>query len=175
MAAKTLLPKPVETKNTYELLVILKPVVETDANNSPSKSVEDALAKVGATVANVDKMGRRRLPYMIDKQKDGMMVSIIADIPATELDNLRRAFKLNDDVLRVTMVQVSESDIEAIHKSAQLRTQGRGGPQDRNNSHRRGPRDNNNRDSRGPRPAGNRDNAPAPAADATPAEAPAAE
>ena len=32
---------------------------------------------IPGSVSNIDKMGRRRLPYLIDKQKDGMVVSIL--------------------------------------------------------------------------------------------------
>jgi small subunit ribosomal protein S6 len=52
----------------YELLYIIKPEVAEEAIDGIVEKFNGILVKEGATVAEVDKWGKRKLAYEIDKK-----------------------------------------------------------------------------------------------------------
>src|ERR1044072_4555895 len=47
--------------NTYEALIILKPILDVDNSDSVLKSVEDQIENLKGKVVKKDKLGRKRL------------------------------------------------------------------------------------------------------------------
>lgn len=55
-------------------------------------------------VTKIDRWGRRKLAYEIDKQRDGYYVFMYADIDPLNLPELERNLKLSGNVLRYLIV-----------------------------------------------------------------------
>ncbi len=92
-------------KRAYELGFI----VRLDSNEEViNESVSQVQTWVEANelgqVTKIDRWGRRKLAYEIDKQRDGYYVFMYADIDPVNLPELERNLKLSSTVLRYLIV-----------------------------------------------------------------------
>ncbi|MBR1943830.1 30S ribosomal protein S6 [bacterium] len=92
----------------YELLTILKANLDTDEIDKVIEKMDSDLAELGGKVESRDKMGRKKLAYDIQKSRDGFFVNTILSMPEEKVADFRRALKLNDNVLRVMLLDVTE-------------------------------------------------------------------
>jgi len=92
----------------YEVMVILEPALEESAVQQMINRSTEVLTKGSGTVNRVEKWGKRRLAYELNHRTEGYYVlfDITSDIePVNELD---RALRLADDVLRHKIVRIPE-------------------------------------------------------------------
>lgn len=75
-------------------------ILPAEADEALIGQAVDRIARSGAEVANVDRWGRRRFAYEIERQHEGyyVVVRFTAD-PATQAE-LERTLALADEVLR---------------------------------------------------------------------------
>ena len=59
-----------------------------------------AFTKNGGTIKAVNKWGRKRLAYAINKRTNGFYVNVEFEAPGTVLAHLERAYQLDEMVLR---------------------------------------------------------------------------
>ena len=93
---------------TYELLTILKPNLDTDEADKFIEKIDSDLAELGGKVDSRDKMGRRKLAYDIKKSRDGFFVTTVLSMPENKVADFKRALKLNDNVLRIMFLDITE-------------------------------------------------------------------
>lgn len=86
--------------NPYELMFIIDPDLEEEAAKKVVAAVKDSIAGVGGEVTAERMMGKRRLAYEIKKKTDGLYVLIHFQAPPTAIEELNRALRINDQVLR---------------------------------------------------------------------------
>jgi small subunit ribosomal protein S6 len=92
----------------YEVMVILEPALEESAVQQVINRSTEVLTKGAGTVNRVEKWGKRRLAYELNHRTEGYYVlfDVTSDIePMNELD---RALRLADDVLRHKIVRIPE-------------------------------------------------------------------
>ena len=124
-ANDVLLPEAVTRTETYEILGIFRSTGETEAN--PAAVLEQLIVQNGGTITNNDKMGRRRLAYPIDRQKDGFMASIIAKLPTQAVKPMKATLALNESVLRVNFIKLDKATEKSIlnpRQRPEARTEG---------------------------------------------------
>ena len=93
----------------YELLYIIKPDVAEEAIDGIVEKFNGILVKEGATVAEVDKWGKRRLAYEINKKyREGYYVLVKFNGPATAVDECERLMKIDDSILRQMTTKAGE-------------------------------------------------------------------
>jgi len=97
--------------NTYEAFVILKPILDVDNSDNVLKVIEDAIDSLGGKVVKKDKLGRKRLAYEINKFKDGFITTYLFKLPPAGITSLKRTCQLNEDILRLAVVNRSNVDI----------------------------------------------------------------
>ena len=84
----------------YEALVIVK-AVGTDPEMQQAAVQADALiTKLGGTVEQSRGMGRRRLAFRINRQPEGYYHFVEFQLPAGQVDELKRQLRLNESVIR---------------------------------------------------------------------------
>ena len=93
----------------YELLYIIK----TDVGEEQTQAVIDRyngiLEGEGATVEKVDKWGKRKLAYTIDKKyTDGFYVLVNFKGEANAVDEVDRLMKIDENLLRHMITRVDE-------------------------------------------------------------------
>lgn len=92
----------------YEVLTILKANLDNDEVDKVIEKIDSDMTELGGKVESRDKMGRRKLAYDIKKSRDGFFVNTIISMPEEKVAEYRRALKLNDNVLRVMFLDVTE-------------------------------------------------------------------
>ncbi|WP_373532277.1 30S ribosomal protein S6 [Vampirovibrio sp.] len=118
--------------NTYEAFVILKPILDVDNSDNVLKVIEDAVENLNGKVVKKDKLGRKRLAYEINKFKDGFITTYLFKLEPSSVLSLKRTCQLNEDILRLTLVNRSNIDI------TDASVYGRERPQDRDRPDHRG-------------------------------------
>lgn len=103
--------------NTYEALIIFKPMIDVEGNDDAVKAIEASVTKKKGKVLKVDKMGRKRLAYDIQKFKDGQVAAFALELPAKAVEAFRRDCKLNEDILRCLVVRRDRESLLAERKS----------------------------------------------------------
>lgn len=98
----------------YELLCIIKPNLDMEESDKVVEALEKTIKEFGGKVANVDKMGRKKLAYEIKDFKDGFYVTLKMEFVEDKIVELKRNLTLNDNVLRFMMM--SESKVKSTVK-----------------------------------------------------------
>jgi small subunit ribosomal protein S6 len=79
--------------------------------------VQDVIVKNGGTANALNKWGRKRLAYSINKKTNGFYVNIEFTAPAPLLASLERAFQLDEMILRFLTIQLDQKAIAARAKA----------------------------------------------------------
>ena len=84
----------------YETTFILDPGLdETQVNGEVEKTTE-WIKGLGGEVLEVQRWGKRRLAYEINRRRDGVYTLILYQGPGAIVKELDRRFRLNESVLR---------------------------------------------------------------------------
>ena len=92
----------------YEVMVILEPALEESAVQQLINRSTEVLTKGAGTVNRVEKWGKRRLAYELNHRTEGYYVLFDITSEPAPLDELDRALRLADDVLRHKIVRIPE-------------------------------------------------------------------
>jgi small subunit ribosomal protein S6 len=88
----------------YEIMLILPAEAEDDVVTGVVDRINKVLADSGGEVGKVDKWGRRRLAYEIDKRTEGYYVVAEMSADPTTIRELERVLQLVDEVVRFKVV-----------------------------------------------------------------------
>lgn len=92
----------------YEVMVILEPALEESAVQQMINRSTEVLTKGSGTVNRVEKWGKRRLAYELNHRTEGYYVLFDVTADIAPMDELDRALRLADDVLRHKIVRIPE-------------------------------------------------------------------
>lgn len=93
----------------YELLYIIKTDVSEEQNAATIERYNGILANEGAEVTSVDKWGKRRLAYTIDKKySDGFYVLVKFNGESNAVDEVDRLMKIDENLIRHMITRVDE-------------------------------------------------------------------
>lgn len=92
---------------TYEVVLIIHTDLDETATNEAVEKVKGWITTAGGTVSKVDSWGKRRLAYVIRKQRDGQYFLITADFPPAFTSELERNLRFLEPVIRfmITVVE----------------------------------------------------------------------
>jgi small subunit ribosomal protein S6 len=93
---------------TYEVMFILDADLDKEANEKAIEKVQELIKKNDGKVENVDRWGRRKLAYLIDKHKDGFYVVITFKGESKTINELDRVLKLTGEIIRFMIVRIGE-------------------------------------------------------------------
>ncbi|MGO0123480.1 30S ribosomal protein S6 [Desulfothermobacter acidiphilus] len=89
----------------YETMYIVRPQLEEEAVEAVVEKFKKIVEEKGGTVVNVDRWGKRRLAYPIDKEREGYYVVMAFQAESPVVNELDRVFKITGDVLRHIVVR----------------------------------------------------------------------
>jgi small subunit ribosomal protein S6 len=84
----------------YEIMYILRPDLSDDQADESIKKYRDIIETNGATDIEIQQRGKRRLAYLIGKNRDGIYVQVNYTGSGQEIAPLERAMRLSEDVIR---------------------------------------------------------------------------
>jgi small subunit ribosomal protein S6 len=92
----------------YEIMFIVDPNVPEDAVDQISSQVEGVITDGGGEVEQIEKMGRRKLAYEIDKKREGFYVLLTVGANGDIIKEVERRFRVMDQILRYLTVRIDE-------------------------------------------------------------------
>ena len=84
----------------YELVCIIQPDLDETAFNGVLDRVKGWISDSGGSVDKVDVWGRRRMAYIIHKQKEGQYVLLNITINPSATSELERNLRFQEPILR---------------------------------------------------------------------------
>ena len=93
---------------TYELLAILKPNLDQDEVDKFCEKLESTLKSLKGKTLEVNKEGRKRLPYEVKGFLDGYMLTAVIELAEDQVVEFKRVLKLNDNIIRTMFVDVKK-------------------------------------------------------------------
>jgi len=93
----------------YEVVFVLAPTLTEEEADEMVETYSGVAKEMGAEVADVDKWGKRRLAFPVQKHSEGYYTVLTLQEPAGKaVSELERRFKVTDAVIRFLTVRVDE-------------------------------------------------------------------
>lgn len=93
----------------YELFYMIKTDITEEQTEAVIEKFNGILAREGAEVTAVDKWGKRKLAYVIDKKyREGYYVLVKFNGTPAAVNEADRLLKIDDNVLRHMITKVGE-------------------------------------------------------------------
>ena len=92
---------------SYEVLTVYKASLDAEEVDKNLAKIEETVAGYEGKIEKTDKMGRKKLAYEIEKFNDGYFVNQIITMPAEKVKEFRRLLKLNENILRTMILDVT--------------------------------------------------------------------
>jgi len=84
----------------YELVCVIQPDLDETAFNGLVEKVKGWISESGGSVDKVDVWGKRKLAYLIKKQREGQYVLLNVTMEPTAIVELERNLRYQEPVLR---------------------------------------------------------------------------
>lgn len=92
----------------YEIMYIIRPNIEEEAQKEVIERFSGILTENGATIDKVDEIGSRRLAYEINDFRDGYYVVLNFKSGQEAVAEFERRAKFSDDIIRHIVVRLDE-------------------------------------------------------------------
>ena len=91
-------------KHKYETTFILEPGLDETRVNDEVERVSQWIRDLGGEILDVQRWGKRRLSYEINKKRDGIYTLLLYQGPGETVKEVERRLRLNESVMRVLTV-----------------------------------------------------------------------
>ena len=93
----------------YEELFIIKPEATEEEIDQVIEQLKTVITSAGGTVDKVDKWGKRRLAYRVDKHREGSYVLFQFTSAPETVKELERRLRVIDAVIKFLTVRIDET------------------------------------------------------------------
>jgi len=93
----------------YEVMVILDAGLEEEQIRGVLDRTAKLITEQGGTPGRVDRWGKRRLAYEINKRSEGFYVVLEAKAEPAVMSEVDRMLRLSDDVMRHKVVRIPDA------------------------------------------------------------------
>jgi small subunit ribosomal protein S6 len=93
----------------YEMIFIVRPDVADEEVQKLITQMESVVASAGGKVEKVEKMGRRRLAYRVERQREGFYVLFYVQGTGDTVKEFERRLKVTDTVIKYLTVCTDET------------------------------------------------------------------
>lgn len=97
-------------QRTYELMFIVRPDMPEEEMDKLISNLESNIASSGGTVKGTDKMGKRRLAYLVRKFQEGQYVLITLEGTGATIHEVERRLRVSEPVIKFITVRVDEEN-----------------------------------------------------------------
>ena len=85
----------------YETVYILEPAFDENRTAEEATKVSGWITDLGGEVVEVQKWGKRRLAYEIERKRDGVYTMIVWNGQGPMVKEIERRLRLNESIMRV--------------------------------------------------------------------------
>ena len=93
---------------TYELMFIVRPDMADEDLEKLVSLLETTVASAKGSVKSIDRMGKRRLAYMVRKFREGIYILMTIEGEGTVIHELERRLRVTEQVIKFLTVRVDE-------------------------------------------------------------------
>ncbi len=95
-------------QRTYEVMFIVRPDMPEEEVEKLVSTLESQVSSTGGTVKNVERMGKRRLAYVVRKFFEGMYILLTVEGGGQVVRELERRLRVTEPVIKFITVRVDE-------------------------------------------------------------------
>ncbi len=95
-------------QRTYELMFIVRPDLTEEEQDKLVANVESQVGTAGGTVKSVERMGKRRLAYLVRRFQDGIYVLMVLEGDGVMVKEVERRLRVTEPVIKFITVRVDE-------------------------------------------------------------------
>lgn len=105
----------------YEIMFIVDPSLPEEEIDQLNSEVESIVKGGGGEVESIEKMGRRKLAYEVERRTDGFYVLCTVAADGEIVKEVERRFRVMDPVLRYLTVRVDieEKRLDKLRRARQ--------------------------------------------------------
>ncbi len=113
---------------TYELMFIVRPDLVDEDVDKVISTIEAQVTSAGGTVKSVDRMGKRRLAYLVRNFADGLYILFTIEGPGSAITEVERRLRVTEPVIKFITVRVDDEQkrLEKVKKIRDSRRRGQG-------------------------------------------------
>lgn len=113
---------------TYELMFIVRPDLADEEVDKVIQTVETQITSVGGTVKSTERMGKRRLAYLVRGFNDGLYILVHIEGPGSVIHEVERRLRVTEPVIKFITVRVDEEQkrLDKVKKLRDSRRRGQG-------------------------------------------------
>ncbi len=113
-------------QRTYEVMFIVRPDMPEEEQDRLISTLESQVSAGGGKLANVERMGKRRLAYVVRKFQEGLYVLLTVEGSGAVVAELERRLRVSEPVIKFITVRVDEEQkrlakVKAIRDSKKRR------------------------------------------------------
>ncbi len=102
--------------NHYESVIIFNATLEDSQIESILLSIQEQMEANGVEISSIEKIGRKRLAYPIQKGKSGFYVISNFTSPREYIAKFERILRLDENVIRFLTIKLEKKDLAFIEK-----------------------------------------------------------
>jgi small subunit ribosomal protein S6 len=103
-------------KSHYENVVIVNATLEDEQVESIINHIQETIRINGGEITDVEKLGRKRLAYPIQKSKSGFYIIFRFIAPSNLIVKLERMYRLDESIVRYLTVTLDKRALEHLAK-----------------------------------------------------------
>jgi small subunit ribosomal protein S6 len=113
---------------SYEIMFIVNPNTPEEEIDKINSQIEGIITSGGGTIEKIEKMGKRRLAYDVDKHREGFYVLFVLTGNGDIIKECERRLRVMDPVIKYITVRLDEETrrLEKIKSYRQRRAARRG-------------------------------------------------
>jgi small subunit ribosomal protein S6 len=92
----------------YELMFIVRPDMPEEEQDKLISNLETQVGNAGGTVKSVERMGKRRLAYVVRKFQDGIYMLMVLEGEGAMVKEVERRLRVTEPVIKFMTVRVDE-------------------------------------------------------------------
>ncbi len=109
--------------NHYELMVIYSPNLTEDEQRQQFQQVEELLKHENARINLVDHWGKRKLAYLVKKQRQGIYDWFYFELDPSRISEIDRKLKMSEVILRFMIIKMEKLQVQNLNRELQRRTE----------------------------------------------------
>ncbi|HVP55053.1 MAG TPA: 30S ribosomal protein S6 [Candidatus Eisenbacteria bacterium] len=95
-------------QRTYELMFIVRPDMTDEDQDKLVANLEGYVGAAGGTVKSVERMGKRRLAYLVRRFQDGVYILMTLEGDGAMVKEVERRLRVTEPVIKFITVRVDE-------------------------------------------------------------------
>jgi small subunit ribosomal protein S6 len=109
--------------NHYELMVIYSPNLTEDEQRQQFQQIEELLKHENARINWVDHWGKRKLAYLVKKQRQGIYDWFYFELDPSRIAEIDRKLKMAEVILRFMITKMEKLQVQNLNREIQRRTE----------------------------------------------------